>query len=377
MTITSANNGQTFKNYRISTTSGDCVRINGASNVTIENFNIGPCGTNDTTSSSNGIEVQGGSAIGIYDSYIHVENLASDCCDTHDGIFIMNGSSDIVQGNVLAFNETNIEIDAASSGVVVNGNFLLNPTGPFPRGQQVQTGGSNITVENNRALSCQIGGPAHSGVVKPLYCNASTLAGAAISIAADQEDALNFYQATTFTVSGNWVEGGDSPSGQGILVDSGSNGATIQNNTLKDTGQGCIGPLFGSGTVSGNKCLSMTDIDVDQNGIYPFGSSCGTWHLSNNRISVLGFSSGSACNPNSSSCMFNSYGQAGNCTVIDDGGNIFDDDYPAPVGGPGSGSAYAALAPIVTTNPPPLIPPLPKNCVAKSPYSTQTSKPGC
>ncbi len=75
--------------------------------------------------------------------------------------------------------------------------------------------------------------------------------------------------------------------------------------------------------------------------------------------------------------MFNSYGQAGNCTVIDSGGNIYDDDYPAPVGGPGAGSAYAALKPITTTNPPPAIPPLPKNCVAKSPYSTQTSKPGC
>jgi hypothetical protein len=40
-------------------------------------------------------------------------------------------------------------------------------------------------------------------------------------------------------------------------------------------------------------------------------------------------------------------------------------------------TAYDLLMPIATNLPPPLIPPQPKNCVATSPYSTQTSLRPC
>ena len=75
---------QTFSNYRISTSSGDCEDINGASNVTFENSDIGPC-------AERGIYINGGTGNNIYDSYIHVEHASRGCCDTRDGISV-NGS---------------------------------------------------------------------------------------------------------------------------------------------------------------------------------------------------------------------------------------------------------------------------------------------
>src|SRR6202035_5819720 len=89
LTLTSANNGQTFNNYRISTTSGDCVDMNGASNVTFENSDIGPC-------AGRGIYINGGSGNNVYDSYIHVETTAGACCDGHDGVFVHGSNSDTI-----------------------------------------------------------------------------------------------------------------------------------------------------------------------------------------------------------------------------------------------------------------------------------------
>jgi Concanavalin A-like lectin/glucanases superfamily/Right handed beta helix region len=380
-------NGQsnvTYSGLQISTTSGNCLEILNSTNVTIENSNIGPCGTNSSSASSNGIYISGGTGNNIYDSYIHVQNLSSDGADDHEGILVSGSNNTTIQGNVLAFNETNIEVNGGTStGVVINGNFLLNPTGPFPRGQQVQTGPntSDVTIENNRELSCQISTCAHGGVAKCLMCNQSTLSGDGFIEAADQEDANNIYGTTgSVDITGNWIEGGDSPSGQGILIDYESTAnCTIDDNIEKDTGQGCIGPYYGSGTISGNKCETMTDIDTNQNGIYfysPYGAgTTGPWIVSNNYLSVLE-GSGTACNPATASCSFNSSGTSGSIS-ISGSGNVYDNYYPAPSGGPGSGSAYAKLNSIATTNPPPLIPPKPKNCVATSPYSTQTSLPPC
>lgn len=390
LALTSANNGQTFTNYQISTTSGPCVTITGATGITFQQSNIGPCGTNNSTADSTGIEIIGGSGHNIYDNYIHVQNTSSDGNDNHEGILVNGGGSITIQGNVLAFNETNIEINGGtSSGDVINGNFLLNPMGPFPRGQQFQSGDntSNLTVENNRTLSCEQSACAthESGTgVSCLLCSNSTLSSDSFPYYALQEDAINIFGTTNSTEIGNWVEGGDSPSGQGILIDEGSGGTTtISNNVLKDYGHGCVGP-YGGGTVtiSNNKCESLTYIDSAQNGMYFYNpySTTGTITLTNNTVSTLyGNSSGtfdSGCNPVTTSCYFNSFGggTSGSLTVVVGSGNNYDNLYPAPIGG-GSGSAYEALNPIATTNSPPLIPPEPENCVANSPYSQISGGP--
>ena len=81
--ITSANDGQTFQNLKITSKSGNCVTVTGAANITIQNVEIGPCG-------GRGIEISGSSGINIYDSYIHTETLSPGCCDNNDGIYAQN-----------------------------------------------------------------------------------------------------------------------------------------------------------------------------------------------------------------------------------------------------------------------------------------------
>lgn len=121
--------GVVVSGLNISTTSGDCVQIINSTDVTIQASQIGPCGTNGTASNSRGIFVKGGGGINIYDSYIHVENQASVCGDTHDGIFITGTDGRVnVQGNVIAYNEQNVRVSDVSNVHIV-GNFVLNPKG--------------------------------------------------------------------------------------------------------------------------------------------------------------------------------------------------------------------------------------------------------
>ena len=58
--------------------------------------------------------------------------------DTGDSIFLTDSKDVHIQGNVIAFGESNIE-NHASVNVSIVGNFLLNPLGPNPHGNQVQT----------------------------------------------------------------------------------------------------------------------------------------------------------------------------------------------------------------------------------------------
>jgi hypothetical protein len=133
---------------RSPTDAGDCVQIINSTNITIESSQIGPC-------AGDGVHISGGGGNKVYDSYIHVENLASGCCDTRDGVRVDGTSSfDTIQGNVIAFSETNVRVDSSSHDIFVNGNFLLNPRGPFPRGEQFQSDTvSNMFVENNYTVS--------------------------------------------------------------------------------------------------------------------------------------------------------------------------------------------------------------------------------
>ena len=228
LTFTSTSNGRTFNNYQISTTSGPCVVIDGVTNLTLQDFQIGPCGTNNSTADSNGIEINASSDINIYDSYIHVQNLSSRWADDHDGILISGSLNINGQGNVLAFNETSVEVtNGASSNVTFNGTSA-NPTGPFPRvikyfqiwGPTSGAGNTNISgADNNRTLpSCQTASndlcPCRRRGMFALYWDGSewcdpTLAGSGFpfTLLAKQEDALNFGYTNGYTVTGNWVEG--------------------------------------------------------------------------------------------------------------------------------------------------------------------------
>lgn len=373
LTLTSANNGQTFNNYRISTTSGDCVDMDGATGITFENSNIGPC-------AGRGVYINGGSDNNVYDSYIHVEGASTGCCDTRDGIFNNLSNGTTIQGNVIAYSESNIE-SLSSNNVVIDGNFLLNPQGLFPRGEQIQTEGDNITIENNLTVSTP------DATLGPAI---GTHSPAAILMSQDNtsnrpSDNISFYEVQTGVALGNYITGGldattpnsggaQDPSGCGLIADGSdslaSNNVTFENNSLVNTGQCGIG--IGTGTnqaVTGNKTINLNSNTGGNTADYiwnQYTPACGPVLLDDNiatEIQSSGYASG--------------YWDGGGCAPVTCDGtntavwgcNNFD--------GGSSRTAYDALTPIQTKLPPPLIPPQPKNCVVNSPYSTQTSLPPC
>jgi Right handed beta helix region len=317
--------GTVIENVRISSSTGECVTIRNSQNITIRNSNIGPCGRN-------AIRLQGSSSIKIVDNYLHTERRPAGCCDTNDGVFASGASGVLIQGNVVAFNETNIELQS-SADVNVIGNYLLNPLGPFPRGQQVQSWNNsrNITVEDN-------------------YAVASTDTSK-YPFAADQEDAINFGFTDGITARNNYVTGGDSPSGCGIITDQASNNAKFVNNVLVRTGQCGIGLGNGSNLVAdGNKIFNNTAIAAAGAGntaLYVWSPSapCGPVQVTNNIIYGV--------KPNGS---VSSYWDGGGCGNVTYAGNI------------GGQEAFNLLTPEAQKLPAPAIPPKPYSGVAPAPY---------
>jgi hypothetical protein len=371
LTLTSANNGQTFKNYRISTTSGDCVDMKGVTGVTFEDSDIGPC-------AGRGIYINSGSSNNIYDSYIHVDGASTGCCDTRDGVFLNGSSYNTIQGNVIAFSESNVE-DFGNDNTIT-GNFMLNPQGIFPRGQQIQTGNSatNTVISNNLLVSTSdstLGPALGTDSTAPVPYSQGTTSS-------PPEDSINIYQSSNTLVDNNYVTGGldaitpgsggcQSPSGCGILgADYQTNSSTITGNIVVDTGQCGIG--MGNGTdhvVTNNKVINLNPNSGGNTAIYiwnQYAPACGPVLLNGNVATEIqssgyasGFWNGGGCAP--VTCDGTNTAVSG-CNTFDSGN---------------ARTAYDALIadPAVIT--PPLIPPLPKNCVANSPFSTQTSLPPC
>jgi Right handed beta helix region len=332
--ITSANNGQTFQNLKITSKTGNCVTITGAANITIQNVEIGPC-------SGGGIEISRSTGINIYDSYIHTETLSPGCCDNNDGIYAHNGSKDIVvQGNVIAYGESNVE-GLGVGRISVIGNFLLNPRGPKPRGQNFQcyNGCSEVTVSNNYALSSTDAG-------KYLYPE-------------NQEDSINFGMSDTITARDNFITGGHSRSGCGIIADDRANHVQFAGNRVFNTGQCGIGIADGTNqVVAGNKIYNTDPVEGGGNTALQvwkqYKPPCGPVTVSGNIAD--------ARKPDGS---HSGYWNGGGCDPVTLSGNTFDE------------AAEKLLTPVNTVFAPPRIPPQPKNCVAASPYSNNSALPHC
>jgi hypothetical protein len=345
--VINGQNGTVITGLKIASTRGDCVQIINSTNVTISNSEIGPCGTNLATANSRGVYIKGGTKNSVYDSYIHVDNLASGCCDSHDGVLVDGSTYVTIQGNVIAYGESNIEINGAPSDhVSVVGNFLLNPQNAGSRGQNVQSWpaspsspNTNIVVSGNYTLSS-------TDTSKYLHPE-------------NQEDSMNFGFTNGIIAMSNYIVGGHSGSGCGIVGDDGANDASFLNNVLTNTGQCGIGIANGVGyTVFGNKILNLTPVPGAGNvALYvwnQYGTACGAVALSDNIADEL--TTRGAHNP---------YWNAGNCGAVTEVNDNFGQ------------SAYNYLYPMSATNPPPAIPPEPKSCVAVSPYTTNMSLPSC
>jgi Right handed beta helix region len=325
--------GMTVENLNITSSTGACLTIRNSHDIIVRNSNIGPC-------KLNAISVTGSNNITIVDNYIHSEHRPASCCDTNDGVFASKSSRLLIQGNVIAFNESNVELNTAAD-VDIIGNYLLNPLGPFPRGQQVQSwnGGRNIAVLNN-------------------YMRSSTDTKQ-YPFAADQSDAVNFGFTSGIRVQNNYVTGGWDPSGCGLLSDQGADNAQFLNNTLVRTGQCGIGIANGTDqVVDGNRIFNDTPVSGGGNTAlyiwsqYPNG--CGPVRVTNNTLYGV--------KPNGTP---SSYWNGGGCEQVTYTGNIVDQ------------AAYDRLSPMTEMLAPPPIPPKPYGCVAPAPYVNQTDWSPC
>lgn len=202
--VINGQNGTVITGLKITSTIGDCVQIINSTNITIKNSEIGPC-------KGRGVRISGGNNNNVYDSYIHVENAASGCCDTCDGILIDGGSSYItIQGNVIAYGESNVEVQSGgNSHISVIGNFLLNPRGPYPRGQNFQSWGTVSSPEYE-----------HHGIKH--YTLSSTDTAKYYLYPENQEDSINFGKTRDITAQNNYVVGRHSDSGCGMITGNGA-----------------------------------------------------------------------------------------------------------------------------------------------------------
>ena len=339
---------------KIISASRDCIEGGSANKVTIQSSQIGPCGSDKSKEYSHGIWFYGDSSdLNISDNYIHVENIATGGCCKHENIFLQTVNKVNIQGNVLAFGQANIGIgidEGASNNVNVIGNFMLNPRGSayYPgsdseplvnaqRGSNLYAEGSNMIFKDNYALSSM-----HN-----------------YTFPENQEDSMNFH-VKNFIAEGNYLVGGHSNTGCGMVMDTGADNGKFLNNNLVNTGHCGMGVATGTNHVmEGNRILGLQTIwnggniamFVD-NQIAP----CGPVRVSNN-IATWVRDDGSE----------SSWGNAKNCKDVTLSNNTFDDGKQVPPGG----TAYKLLYPPFEKMPPPLIPPGPKNCVIQSPYTTQ------
>ncbi len=331
-----------ISNVHITSTTGNCISITKSINITVENSEIGPCGTASGMSRGNGISLTNSNHIYIYDNYIHVETSTSRCCDRHDGIWGNDGNQNVtIQGNVIAYGESNIEFTGGNSSVIVTGNFLLNPRGPQPRGQNFQCWGKGpdhvcraVIVQNNYALSSL-------DTAKYLYPE-------------NQEDSINFGFTNGAIVQDNYVTGGHSHSGCGVIADDRADSMRFEKNLLLNTGQCGIGIADGiNQLVSGNKIYNTTPVPRAGNtAIYvwkQYGSPCGPTVISNNIADMI-----------LANKRHNTYWDGGGCNA-ELSNNTF------------NAAAHRLLMQLTNVFPTPLIPPQPKKCVASSPYTTNTT----
>jgi hypothetical protein len=344
--VISGRNGTVIQGLKITSTSGDCVRIINSRNITIQNSEIGPC-------AGHGVAISGGEGISVFDSYIHPETLSRACCDHNDGIYALETANLRIQGNVIAYGESNIEVQGGET-VTVTGNFLLNPRdeqgGVGPRGNNFQCWShsgreegrwcKNVTVSNNYALSSR-------DTAKYLYPE-------------ETKDSINFGYTDGILAQNNFITGGHSKAGCGLIADKGANNAQFRDNRLLDAGQCGIGIADGRNhVVDSNKVLNRTPVPGSGNqGIYVWqfykdkGGNCGSVRVSNNITlayktdgSKSGFWKGSGCDPMTQE---NNVAGAAATKLLTD--QLFE---------------------------PPLIPPQPRNCVVQSPYTTQTNGSPC
>jgi hypothetical protein len=245
----------------------------------------------------------------------------------------------LIQGNVVAFGEANIEATGVTHFQVI-GNFLLNPHNAQARGQNVQVWGmsSDVTVNSNYALSSD----------DPMYGHPYV-----------QEDSINFGFTDGVVAKNNYISGGQSQSGCGLIADEAANSVQFLDNVLVDTGQCGIGIASGTNqVVDGNKVLNSNPVAGGNTGIYVWSQymdACGPVSMTNNVSSAL----------KPDLVTESGYWDGGGCAPVTLTNDVWD------------AAARMQLSPASQKMPPPSIPPVPVKCVAPAPWVNFTGMPPC
>jgi nitrous oxidase accessory protein NosD len=229
--------GVTIRGVRIQNPSGRCVQIRNSSNIVVEASEIGPC-------AGNGVEITNSHNVTVRDNYVHTERSGSSKINTGLGVHIITSSQILVQGNRFERNETSVYGYTPGHSIRVVGNYSLNPLGPYPRGQHVQL------------WSCNKSGPMEQRCeVSANYGRLDPERGAKLG-ATHTEDMINIGKSNYALIEDNYLVGGDSPSGCGIIVEGPSSFTTIRDNVVIRTAQCGIGVANADHTlVDGNRVL--------------------------------------------------------------------------------------------------------------------------
>ena len=339
--VIEAKDGVVIENVHITSPHGDCLRIVRSRHVTIRNVEIGPC-------AGNGVSIEGSDTVTVVDSYIHPQTQSPGCCDRNDGIFAVGTRNLLLQGNVVAFGESNIEVHDGTH-VTIRGNFLLNPRGPTPRGQQIQCwshagdgagpGCRNVAITNNYLLSSR-------------DRRAYTLGEAT-------EDSINLGYTAEATISNNFIGGGHSRSGCGMIADKGARNIVFKGNRLVDTGQCGIGIADGTGNVVETNLVANRNpvSGAGNSGIYVWQFYGSKGRCANTRVT------GNIAVARKPDGTHNGFWKGPGCDALVLANNHFDRE-------------ALALIPSARLQPP-SIPPEPFTCAVRSPYSNNRSRLAC
>ncbi len=214
---------QVISHLNITTTSAPGINTNGHNGVQIKDVVINHSGPNP------GIYVNGGSNVSI--SYADILNTGAPASGAASSSNMMNISCSSSSGLTVS----NVRLTRGSSGIYLqscpNNNLsyveVHDQRGPFPRGQAVQWNAS---------------GP-------------GTLTNFSDELTATSwpEDNINVYELSGITISNGLVSGSqnaNSPSGDGVMVESSSNTVSVSNVSAIGQSNGCFAIYSGSANVT-------------------------------------------------------------------------------------------------------------------------------
>jgi hypothetical protein len=284
-----ARSGQVIENVHVSNPNGSCIVIDGVSDVTIRDSEIGPCGS-DGDPDAQGIDIHGAGNIRILRNVIH---------DVSTGVYAV----------------------ASSHPIVMDRNYVYNVRGPLPRGQMIQLNGVAGGASGSK-VTCNVS-DAMPGV-RYAALHGDTSAGI--------EDHVNLFSSPGLEgdrteIAYNRLRGGSkvSTSGSGIMIGDGDGGhVNAHHNTIVDVVNAGAG-IAGGVNVSfdDNRIYLSRNSGVYINvGMYVWGqagASCAGHTMTNNRVWTL--NSLGAQNP---------FWDGGNCGAVDLSGNVLGDTSLSP-----------------------------------------------